>query len=137
MNPQKKYRIKKRKLKKKADELWHLACIKKWGNKCFFHSSYKKARAHFRTTTSCHHIKPKSLYGHLRYDLDNGLPVCWPCHYKLEKVDRSMILDVRNERSKKWYASLEKKAREKIVGSYQTIKYYEKVIEKLKKYLNS
>ena len=128
-------RLLKKRLQKEADQLWHLAIKKKWGNICFFHKSDKEAFAHQKFFKFAHHIKPKNLYPHLRYDLDNGLNVCWPDHYKLEKVDRSMMNDVVAERGKVWYNRLEKKAKGKPIGSYLTISYYQDKIKELKKYL--
>jgi len=127
----------KKDLKKRADALWHLVGIKKWGNVCFFHESGKEAKAHQRITSKCHHIKPKGKYPSLRYDFkDNPLPVCWPCHYKLEKYDSSMIIDVRNKRGKTWWNRLEKKAKIDKGGSYLTISYYNDTIKELEKELN-
>ena len=123
-------RLKKR-LEIQADALWHLAIIKKWGNICFFHNSGKEAKEHQKYVKFGHHIKPKGLYSNLRYDLDNGLPACWPCHYKMEKVDRSMSGDVIVRRGKRWYNRLEKKSQEKPKPSYQTISYYQNVIQNL------
>lgn len=128
-------RLKKR-LEKQADILWHEAIKKKWGNICFFEGSGKEAKEHQKYVKFCHHIKPKGLYYHLRYDLDNGLPCCWPCHFRLEKCDRSMILDVREKRGQKWYSELEKKAKTRLGPSFKTISWYNKQIELLNQYLN-
>lgn len=127
----------KDKLKIEADKLWHLAGIKKWGEICFFNNSEKRAENHTKIIKFGHHIKPKGLYPHLRYDLDNFLNVCWACHYKLEKCDRSMILDVREQRGKTWYNRLEKKAKQKPDSSFLTINWYSDKIKVLSKFLSS
>lgn len=127
----KKQQRKKKRLRKEADRLWHIAGIKKWGDVCFFDNSEKKAKSHQRITKYCHHFKAKSIYGHLRYNIDIAIPVCWPCHYKLEKVDRSMIADIVIKRGKRWFNKIEKLARERPTSSYQTILYYENIIIKL------
>ena len=122
----------KNRLLKEADRLWHEKGAKEWGNTCFFIGSGKEAKQHTSEVKFGHHIKPKGLYPHLRHDLDNYLNVCWPCHYKLEKVDKSMIMDVVSRRGKGWYNRLEKKANNKPAGTFQTIKWYEGQIELLK-----
>lgn len=125
-------RLKKR-LEKEADRLWHIAVMKRCGNKCFFHNSGKEAKQHQTTTEKCHHFFAKGLYPNLRYEVSNGVPVCWPCHYKLEKVDRSMIADIISWRGKKWYESLKAKALTKPKPSFQTVSYYQQVIKQLEK----
>ena len=125
----------KKDLIREADALWHQVIIKKWGNTCFFHNTGKEAHAHQREVRFGHHIKPKGLYSHLRYDLDNGLNVCWPCHYKLEKVDRSMMLDVGKKRGEAWLQRLEKKAKLKPPPSYFNVAYLKRAIQKLKRQL--
>lgn len=122
-------RLKKR-LEKEADDLWHIAGIKKWGNVCFFQNSPKKAKAHRTHTNTGHHYFRKGLYPQLRYDLDNFVPACWPCHYKMEKIDNTMLIDVGDARGKKWYSGLKKKSKE-LKPSFQTVQYYEDVIKKL------
>jgi len=121
---------KKQRLKNQADKLWHIAGIKEWGNVCFFQNSSKKAKAHRTHTETGHHYFRKGLYSQLRYDLDNFVPVCWPCHYKMEKIDNTMLIDIRDARGKKWYLGLRKKS-QKLKPSYQTVAYYEDIIKKL------
>jgi len=131
----KKEKILKKKLEKEADKLWHEAGKLKWGDTCFFHNSDKKGNAHSRKVRFGHHIKAKSLYPNMRYNLDNFLNVCWSCHYKLEKVDRSMILDVIVKRGKKWYNVLEREAKKKIKPSFKNIEWYKKNIKRLNRYI--
>ena len=127
----------KKKSEIEADRLWHLAGIKKWGNICFFHNSGKEAQQHQKFIKFGHHIKPKGAYPHLRYEIDNFLNVCWPCHFKLGRKDLSMSNDVVAKRGLTWYNRLEKKAKNKPIGTFQTSAYYQKVIANLNQYLNA
>jgi len=133
-NPKKK-KDPKKELKKQADHLWHQAVIEKYGNRCFFINSSKKAKNCLGTTQICHHIKKKSGYAHLRYHIKNGVPVCWPCHFKLENYDLSMTVDIVLKRGKKWYSELEEKAKEKQKSSYKTIEYYKDNIKRLERFI--
>lgn len=127
----------KRKLSAEADRLWHRACLKKWGNKCFFFDSEKKAHGHKYITDTCHHFKQKGYYGNLRYNLDNGVPVCWNCHTKLEQIDFTMQQDIIKKRGQEWNDNLNKLFEEGRKGSFQTISYYAENIIRMKKYLNN
>jgi len=115
----------KNKLIKEADKLWHQAGIEKWGLICFFEGTGLEAKAHQKITNTCHHFKPKGLYPELRYSIDNAVPCCWPCHYKMEKVDKSMAGYIVAERGKKWLDSLKGEIKT------QTVAYYEEVIKNL------
>ena len=126
----------KKKLQKEADKLWHIACLKKWGNKCFFIDSEKKAHGHNDITDSCHHFKPKGIYSSLRYNVDNGVPVCWTCHNKLEQHDKSMQNDILKKRGSEWNDNLESTFRSHKRHSFQTIPYYEEEIKKLQNYID-
>jgi len=124
-------RLKKR-LESEADRLWHIAVIKKYGEVCFFHNSKKKAKQHQRITSKCHHYFPKGRYPAMRYVIENGVPICWPDHYKAEKIDRTMLSDILLERGKKWYAKLNKiMEKRQSWGSFKTIDYYQKIIKEL------
>jgi hypothetical protein len=124
----------KKKLEKEADNLWHKCVIKKYGSFCFWHSSPKRAKEHQPEAFFGHHFFRKGAYPILRYEITNGIPACWPCHYKAEKFDHTMLEDVLLERGKKWYNRLNKMSQEKSY-SFQTIDYYRKQIIRLTKYL--
>lgn len=122
----------KKKLEKEADSEWHKAVIRKYGNRCSFVSNSKRAEHCQRITKTCHHYFAKGRYPELRYVIDNGVPVCWNCHYKAEKIDRTMLSDILLLRGEAWYSDLLKKSQER-KGSFQTIDYYKEVIEELKR----
>lgn len=124
----------KKHLEAEADRLWHLAVIKKYGEVCFFNLSPKQAEKHQRIATKCHHYYPKGLYPALRYVIENGVPCCWPDHYKAEKIDRTMIADIAIGRGKKWLNNLNKiRTKRQNWSSFETIDYYKNIIEQLKK----
>ncbi len=127
----------KKQLEREVNILWHLAGLKKWGDRCFFEDFYseKRAKEHQRTTSSCHHYFRKGLYPHLRFNIDNAVPVCWSCHYRMEKVDITMASDIRRIRGEGWYNALLELSRQKLESSFQTIEYYQEQIRKLKEFL--
>lgn len=134
---QKRYRRKKRSLRAKADKLWHKACLKQWGNKCFF-ADYPNLRSEDckGITETCHHFKRKGRFSWLRYSIDVGVPICWNCHYKLEKVEPSMIAEIVLVRGRKWYNRIERliqEGREK--ASFKTLEWYKEQISRLNKFL--
>ena len=79
-----------------------------------------------------HHFFPKGLFGHLRYDLQNGIAIGTKCHFNHHHRGDPRIHQIIIERKgPKWYFKLLNKSR-KNPHSYQTREYYEKVIKRLK-----
>ncbi len=115
---------KKKKLRERADKLFTLAVLKKWGSDCEICG---------KPATTAHHYIPKSLSQSLRYDLENGVPICNDCHMSIHrKNDPECIEKIINHRGKKWTNYLEKNRRKEVKT---TIKYYEDNIERLTEYL--
>ena len=113
----------KKKLRKIADNLWHLRCFKIYGNKCEVCGEKANQVHHFYFKNSC---------PHLRYDLDNGLPLCIKCHAKLHFKDTKLVESlIIKKRGQKWFNKLEKKSKIKL-SSYQTIEWYQQNILNLK-----
>ena len=114
---------KKQRLRKQADELWKIAIMDKWGKRCYCSTE----------ASSPHHFYPKGLYGHLRYDLDNGVPLCighhFSHHHKGDPVVHQMVIEKRGNR---WFNSLKRKAHTRPKMSLQTIGYYQDIIDQLK-----
>lgn len=77
-----------------------------------------------------HHYLPKSQYGHLRFELDNIIPLCNECHFKVEHVDSSLQGKIALIKGKKWYNELIERGREH-PSSYQTVGWYKSNIEQL------
>jgi 5-methylcytosine-specific restriction endonuclease McrA len=115
----------KARLRNQADKLWTEKCFEIWGKQC--EVCGKKA-------SHCHHYYPKGLYSHLRYEIANGVPLCFHCHFsKTHKGDPAIHEIIKRKRGQKWYNSLKRKARQKPKPSFQTLGYYQKVIERLEK----
>ena len=112
---------KKRKLAKIADRLWFELLIKPKCEIC-------PAEA-----IQVHHYYFKGNYGHIRYDLNNGISLCRGHHSVLHWQDAKKIEEqIVEKRGTKWFYQLQKKSRERPV-SYQTIEWYNGIIEGLKK----
>ena len=115
-----------KRLRTKADGLWQQAGLKMWKDKCFCG----------RPAYCCHHFFPKGQYGHLRYDLDNAIPICNGCHMGIHtRGDPDIIIEIKTKRGEEWYNKLSKKAHN-TPSSYRGVKWYEEIIEKLEKYIN-
>ena len=113
-------------LRSKADGLWQRAGMKKWGNKCFCR----------KEAYCCHHYFPKGQYGHLRYDLDNAVPICVGDHFAIHtKHDTGVIMDIRKKRGEEWFIWLNGKA-QKTPSSYISVKWYKENIKRLETYLD-
>lgn len=116
---------KKQLLRAKADKLYKIAVIKKYGEICEVCND--------EPTETAHHFFPKGLYGHLRYEIKNGIAIGRKCHFfHHHRGDPTIHAIIIEKRGKKWYNELEQKSKERPAGSYQTISWYQKQIEKLK-----
>jgi 5-methylcytosine-specific restriction endonuclease McrA len=115
---------KKRRLRSKADELWRKACLQKYGKRC------ELCEGTYNTTP--HHFFYKSSFGHLRYDIANGVILCQKCHAKLHFQDpKLMEAEIIKKRGRKWHNRLMKRARNRPEGSYKTVGYYQNIINQL------
>jgi len=115
---------KKKKLRERADKLFTLAVLKRWGRNCEICG---------KPATTAHHYVPKSLSQSLRYDLENGVPICNYCHMSIHtKNDPECIEKIINHRGKKWADYIDKNRRKKVKA---TVEYYRNNIYKLTDYL--
>ena len=115
---------KKAKLRSKADKLFYEVCLKR-NPYCLLCG--KKAN-------QVHHFKPKSLYGHLRYEYLNAISLCFSCHFKLTHQDKSLSAKIAWKKGNDWYKKIEALAKNRPT-SYQTTKWYEDNIKKLENIL--
>lgn len=115
---------KKQLLRAKADQLWQEAVKRIHGENCeVCGSDYRVAG---------HHFYRKSSHGHLRYDTENGVRLCFSCHRRLHDGATEIVDKIEIIRGKKWRTKMLKKSRERIKSSYQTIFYYQSIIKMLK-----
>jgi len=111
---------KKSKLQSEADRLWFIVLFAPICEVC-------SGKA-----TQVHHFFPKGNYGHLRYNLKNGIPICKLCHFKHHtKFSPEIHQAIIKKRGQDWYDDLEAEARKRL-SSFKTIGYYEDIISKLK-----
>ena len=112
---------KKKKLRGMADRLWYRAYLKSFCEVCGINYQLQG-----------HNFYYKGSYGHLRYLEENHITLCKKCHFVLHHQDPKKITDqIINKRGQEWYKKLRDISREK-PASYQSIGYYQKVIELLK-----
>ncbi len=137
---------KKKYLSNKADKIWYEVCRKKWGNKCIIGKSFeyegklkkKKNEGCWGEANQMHHWVKKGQSLATRWDIENGVPVCQPCHYVLEHSQdvekrRAFEEEIIRKRGEKWRNRLKEKKRgifKKNLGNL------EDTIKRLKKELN-
>jgi len=115
---------KKKKLRARADKLFTLAVFKKWGRNC---------EVCGKPAVTAHHYIPKSLSQSLRYDLENGVPICNYCHMSIHtKNDPGCIEKIISHRGRNWAEYIEKMRRKEVKI---TVKYYEDNIKRLEECL--
>ena len=114
-------RSKKQKLRSQADKLFFQRCIEKTP---FCIICGKLAQ-------QVHHFFPKGSFGYLRYNLNNGVSLCMGCHFILHHKDPTLSVRIVEKKGKRWYNKLKSQADEKHY-SFQTIKWYQDNLEKLK-----
>ena len=109
----------KQRLRKQADKLWYNKCLLRYCECCE------------KPAVQVHHFFPKGQFGHLRYNIDNGISLCMACHFAHHhKGDPRIHQQVIVNRGVEWYHSLLDISRE-TPASYQTIGYYKSKIKEL------
>jgi len=122
-------------LAKEADKLWKQACLKRYGDRCLICGA---------PMSEFHHFIPKSKCGLLKYDIENGVPVCRKHHSILHYITKNPV-DVANlvnviekKRGKEWRAYIDRKQEEnRNMGGYKSIKWLEEQISKLEELLEN
>lgn len=120
----------KKNLEAKAKKLWTELALKKWGEKC----EICGAKA-----TQIHHYIPKGSNRLLKYDIENAVPLCQSCHYKIHfspkpgEVAR-LVEIIRKKRGKKWCDYIDAKEKEKLGGFYG-VNYLKGIVSDLEEQL--
>ena len=113
--------LSKKQLRSQADKLWYQVCLK-LNNRCLLCDGL---------ASQVHHFKPKGSYGHLRYEILNGIPLCQSCHFKLTFTDSSLQAKIAEIKGLLWHRKIQKLAK-KTPANYRTTDWYRKIIEYLK-----
>lgn len=120
-NPKRKVNNPLKRLRSKADKLWFERYLKPTCEVCG------------EPASQLHHNFPKSLYGHLRYDKDNGISLCRKCHFQLHNSDPTIQMIIHKNRGEKWYQELLLKAQNPPKNYKINIKYYKTAMKNLEK----
>ena len=112
----------KRKLRSQADKIWYDIIIKEHPI-CEGCGDEKSIQAH--------HYYYKGSFGHLRYNLDNGIGLGLKCHFLLHHHDPKPIEEeIIKRRGQKWLNNLSKLSKQRPT-SFQTVKWYKDNIDEL------
>jgi len=118
----------KKSLRKRGDRLWREKAREVWGRRCCICGDL---------ANDVHHFKAKSGYGHMRYDINNAVPLCRSCHIKIDRGGKQRFEaeeKIEKIRGEEWREKIEEKAK-KIFnkgGSWKTEEWYKEQIKKLK-----
>ena len=117
----------KKKLQKQAYELWKLAVIIRWGSICIVCPN---------DANQNHHFIPKSRNGLLRFDINNGVPLCQKHHYIVHFSNNPaevyrIIEIIREKRGRSWCEYMDYNEK-KLGHSFNNISWIKEQISKLK-----
>ena len=122
-------RTNKQKLRSECDSAWKEIVLQRADFKC------EICGGTFRITG--HHFYPRGLYGHLRYNPENGVALDFPCHFAHHhRGDPSIHDKIIAKRGMEWYDNLKESAYNRPKSSFQTIGYYQGIKDKLNQELN-
>lgn len=95
--------------------------MQEWGRR-----TYERCEVCGNQMACLHHFIPKAISTRLRYDQDNLVPVCHPCHMRIENKDRRYDGVIIQKRGKKWHDRILLKARETVKADAN---FYKQVID--------
>jgi len=82
-----------------------------------------------RPAVQLHHFKPKSCYGHLRYEPLNLIPLCVQCHFRLTHIDPSLEAQIALIKGVEWHKTIELLSKQRPNGQINAKWYKEKINE--------
>ena len=86
------------KLEREVFRYWMLAVMKKYGMLCELCGD---------PAITAHHFIPQSISRALRYEVDNGVPICKKHHFDIHvRDDPAPDLLIRADRGEKWYKKI-------------------------------
>ena len=110
-------------LRNKADKLFQ-----EWGV-----MRYKHCLVCGKPMDCLHHFVTKGGSTTLRYDEDNGIPICASCHHRHHiGQDPTITITIREKMGDEWYARIKEK---KNVQTSTTLGFYKSIIEDLEEQL--
>ena len=91
---------------------------------------YKSCEVCGKPMSCLHHFHPKSVSNALRYDWDNLIPICNPCHMRHHQANDPYIHGtIIQKRGQEWHDTLLKRRwREEVKTN---VAYYEAIKERL------
>lgn len=108
-----------KKLQKTADKLWQ-DVIRKLYIECIVCGAPLKLG---------HHFFAKHLSNNLRYNIENGVPICVKCHFKHHRSEDPIVLiTVYKKWGEEWFNRLLSISRTKVKTNRD---YYERIINEL------
>lgn len=112
---------KRKRLRNKADKLFQEVCLLLSDNcEC----CPKKAQV-------SHHFVPKSLSNNLRYNIDNGITLCFGCHFTHHtKYDPEIYAKMTENKPPQWF-TLIRTERDKLAKT--TLAWYQGHVDRLTK----
>ena len=116
-----------KRLHKELAALWLLKSLEKWGNQCIICGE---------TAIQMHHYEPRSMSLFLRYNVENAVPLCKSCHYKIHFSHRpNEIKELCNiickKRGKKWYKYIEAGKRQEAKNAIWWLQVQKEKLEEL------
>ncbi len=114
----------KQKLQKENDTLWKQVCLKRYGDRCLLSGV---------SPITFHHFYAKGSYGHMIYEVENGVPLSQSLHYSLHFTNRRTQIEeeIKRKRGKKWADKMYKMSKSRPT-SFKTLAWLQKQNKKLK-----
>ena len=119
-----KKKLNKKQLRSSADRIWYEILMIK----------HPYCEACGAPAQQIHHFYYKGSYGHLRYNLDNGIGICMKCHFLLHHQDPKKVEErIKEKRGDKWFEDLKEKSRNRPT-SFVSVKWFKDKIDSLNEY---